>query len=278
MFKITFWQTICNGGKSIDHPAVSSSNLVPKIFWLSGKHFHSLLQCDACLEILFRQFCENIAGKFYWFAEIKFKMGSGGKEKKGDVTVEGEAAPEGPSYEEKLRWFLLLCTSTSLCSWNEERRDYPCPAFKPAASDSFRWSPNRWPVRSWQRKSTRCALLWLTIDFIRTLDKCRCHNFIFYPKVIKKGSKHKGFVRNGLKDVQVRSQLLFSQMMVNVLHNTFLFSFWSLFEWTENCWMHVFLIGTNSQRGNWSCDICWRCHSHWGLFRWALVGFWIFFL
>ena len=57
MFKITFWQTICNGGKSIDHPAVSSSNLVPKIFWLSGKHFHSLLQCDACLEILFRQFC-----------------------------------------------------------------------------------------------------------------------------------------------------------------------------------------------------------------------------
>ena len=55
MFKITFWRTICIGGKSIDHPAVSSSNLVPKISWLSGKHFHSLLQCDACLEILFRQ-------------------------------------------------------------------------------------------------------------------------------------------------------------------------------------------------------------------------------
>ena len=48
-------------------------------------------------------------------------MGSGGKEKKGDVTVEGEAAPEGPSYEEKLRWVLASCTS--LYSWNEKLRD-----------------------------------------------------------------------------------------------------------------------------------------------------------
>ena len=35
----------------------SSSSLVPKISLLSGKHFHSLLQCDACLEILFPKLC-----------------------------------------------------------------------------------------------------------------------------------------------------------------------------------------------------------------------------
>ena len=35
-----------------------------------------------------------------------------------------------------------------------------------------------------------------------------CHTFLSYQKVIKKGSKHKGFVRNGLKDVQVRSHIL----------------------------------------------------------------------
>ena len=37
-----------------------------------------------------------------------------------------------------------------------------------------------------------------------------CPKFISYQKVIKKGSKHKGFVRNGLKDVQVRSHLQFT--------------------------------------------------------------------
>jgi len=72
-------------------------------------------------------------------------MGSGGKEKKGDVTVEGEAAPEGPSYEEKLRFVSVIA--------------------KPMAS----------------KKLAKKVY-----------------------KVIKKGSKHKGFVRNGLKDVQAR--------------------------------------------------------------------------
>merc|ERR1719243_452843 len=76
---------------------------------------------------------------------MKFKMGSGGKEKKGDVTVEGEAAPEGPSYEEKLRFVSVIA--------------------KPMAS----------------KKLAKKVY-----------------------KVIKKGSKHKGFVRNGLKDVQAR--------------------------------------------------------------------------
>ena len=43
-------------------------------------------------------------------------------------------------------------------------------------------------------------------NLIRTLG----HNLTSYQKVIKKGSKHKGLVRNGLKDVQVRSRILFS--------------------------------------------------------------------
>merc|ERR1712223_1850719 len=68
-----------------------------------------------------------------------------GKEKKGDVTVEGEAAPEGPSYEEKLRFVSVIA--------------------KPMAS----------------KKLAKKVY-----------------------KVIKKGSKQKGYVRNGLKDVQAR--------------------------------------------------------------------------
>merc|ERR1712062_904312 len=63
----------------------------------------------------------------------------------GDVTVEGEAAPEGPSYEEKLRFVSVIA--------------------KPMAS----------------KKLTK------------KVYKC-----------IKKGIKHKTFVRNGLKDVQAR--------------------------------------------------------------------------
>ena len=153
-----------------------------------------------------------------------------------------------------------------------KRRDYPCPAFKPTASDSFRWSPNRWPVRSWQRKSTRCALLWLS-------SNCRCHKFTSYQKVIKKGSKHKGFVRNGLKDVQVSSHILLSFLICSKCSTIQWFFFSSLFWGEMELFSYIiFTPGTNSQRGNWSCDICWRCHSHWGLFRWALVGFWTFFL
>jgi len=74
-------------------------------------------------------------------------MGSGAKEKKkaaeGDVTVEGE--PEGPSYEDKLKFVSVIA--------------------KPMAS----------------KKLAKKIY-----------------------KVIKKGSKHKTFVRNGLKDVQAR--------------------------------------------------------------------------
>ena len=46
------------------------------------------------------------------------------------------------------------------------------------------------------------------VSFCRNNSSLTCHRMIvqdFKMQVIKKGSKHKGFVRNGLKDVQVQN-------------------------------------------------------------------------
>ena len=165
MFKITFWRTICIGGKSIDHPAISSSNLVPKISWLSGKHFHSLLQCDACFEILFRQ-CRlwwKHCGQILLNCRNNIQNGKRRKGKEGRCHSWRWDCPRRP--------FLWGEAQVSYGSVHDARipEMKNSEIIKPAALDSFRWSLNRWLARNWQRKYTRCALLWPTSNLTRTL-------------------------------------------------------------------------------------------------------------
>ena len=76
------------------------------------------------------------------------------------------------------------------------------------------------------------------------------HKFKSYQKVIKKGSKHKGFVRNGLKDVQVISDILLSFLIRDIYETyCFTFSFSSLFRGRQNCFLTSFSYQARIRKG-----------------------------
>ena len=75
-------------------------------------------------------------------------------------------------------------------------------------------------------------------------------------QVIKKGSKHKGFVRNGLKDVQVNILDITPKLcQEKYIHNLYKF------------------IGAYPQGGDWSCDFCWGRHTNRGLLQTEIEKF-----
>merc|ERR1712181_109514 len=93
-------------------------------------------------------------------------------EQSGDVTIEGAPeSAEGPSYEEKLRFVSVIA--------------------KPMGSKKL-------------AKKVYKVSFPLPKVFSRLVYQRMFVTTLSYEQLIKKGSKQKGFVRNGLKDVQAR--------------------------------------------------------------------------